>query len=129
MVASRMDERKDFYRRHCFRPGYPGSDHHYRYFRRLFIAGLLGFSGSNGFHIHPFFDRLKSSPLFLKATRGILTSFVGLLLYVLIKFIIAVPWDIPWVLLGVVALIALLKKIDLLYIVIIGAIISIWLFS
>lgn len=79
--------------------------------------------------ITPFFDRLKSSPLFLKATRGILASFVGLLLYVLIKFVIAVPWDIPRVLLGVVALIALLKRIDLLYIVIIGAIISIWLFS
>ena len=79
--------------------------------------------------INPVFDRLKSSPLFLKATKGILASFVGLLLYVLIKFGLAVPWDILRVLLGVVALIALIKKIDLLYIVIIGGIISIWLFS
>ncbi len=79
--------------------------------------------------INPVFDRLKSSPLFLKATKGILASFVGLLLYVLIKFAVAVPWDIIRILLGVVALIALIKKIDLLYIVIIGGILSIWLFS
>ena len=54
---------------------------------------------------------------------------MGLLVYVLIKFGLAVPWDILRILLGVVALIALIKKIDLLYIVIIGGIISIWLFS
>jgi chromate transporter len=75
------------------------------------------------------FDRLKASPLFLKATKGILASFVGLLLYVLLKFGLAVPWDIFRVLLGVAALIALIKRIDLLYIIAIGAIISIWLFS
>jgi chromate transporter len=79
--------------------------------------------------INPVFDHLKSSPLFLKATKGILASFVGLLLYVLIKFALAVPWDIIRILLGVVALIALIKRIDLLYIIVIGAIISIWLFS
>jgi chromate transporter len=79
--------------------------------------------------VTPFFDRLKSSPIFLKATKGILASFVGLLLYVLIKFALAVPWDILRIILGVVTLTALIKKIDLLYIVIIGGIISIWLFS
>ena len=79
--------------------------------------------------INPVFDRLKSSSLFLRATKGILASFVGLLLYVLIKFAMAVPWDIPRVLLGGAALIALIIKIDLLYIVIIGGILSIWMFS
>jgi hypothetical protein len=54
---------------------------------------------------------------------------VGLLIYVLIKFGLAVPWDITRVLLGVVALAALIKKIDLLYVVIIGGALSIWLFS
>ena len=77
----------------------------------------------------PFFDRLKSSPLFLKATQGILASFVGLLFFVSVKFGLAVPWDVLRVLLGVVVLIALIKKIDLLYIVSLGGIISIWLFS
>jgi chromate transporter len=79
--------------------------------------------------INPVFDRLKSSPLFLRATKGILASFVGLLVYVLIKFGLAVPWDVLRVLLVMAALIALIKKIDLLYIVTIGGIVSIWLFS
>lgn len=79
--------------------------------------------------INPVFDRLKSSPLFLKATQGILASFVGLLFYVLIKFALAVPWDILRILFCLAALIALIKKIDLLYIVLTGGIISIWLFS
>jgi chromate transporter len=78
--------------------------------------------------INPLFDRLKSSPLFLKATKGILASFVGLLLYVLIKFALAVPWDILHLLMGVAALIALIKKIDLLVVVGVGAIISLWIF-
>jgi chromate transporter len=78
--------------------------------------------------INPVFDRLKSSPLFLKATKGILASFVGLLVYVLIKFGLAVPWDVLRVLLGAVAIVALFKKIDLLYIVIAGGIVSLVLF-
>jgi chromate transporter len=78
--------------------------------------------------INPVFDHLKASPLFLKATRGILASFVGLLLYVLVNFSLAVPWDMARILLGVVALMALIKKIDLLYVVITSGLISIWLF-
>lgn len=79
--------------------------------------------------INPVFDRLKSSPLFVKATKGILASFVGLLLYVFIKFAVAVPWDIMRIFLGVTALIALIKKIDLLFVVIVGGILSILVFS
>jgi chromate transporter len=79
--------------------------------------------------IHPIFDRFKTSPLFVKATKGIMASFVGLLLYVFIKFALAVPWDIFRVLLGGAALIALIKKIDLLVIVAIGGILSVGLFS
>ncbi len=79
--------------------------------------------------INPVFDRLKSSPLFLKATQGILASFVGLLIYVLVKFGLAVPWDILRILLGLVALMALIKKIDLLYVVVAGGIVSLALFS
>jgi chromate transporter len=79
--------------------------------------------------INPVFDRLKALPLFLKATQGILASFVGLLLYVLIKFALAVPWDLPRIVLGIATLAALFKKVDILYVVLIGSIISIWLFS
>jgi chromate transporter len=78
--------------------------------------------------VTPLFDRLKSWPPFLKATIGIPASFVGLLSYVLIKFALAVPWDIIRILMGITALIALMRKVDLLYIVVIGGIVSIWLF-
>jgi chromate transporter len=79
--------------------------------------------------IVPYFDRLKRSPYFLKATKGILATFVGLLLYAMIKFALAVPWDILRILIGVIALATLLKKVDLLYIVGITGSVSIWLFS
>jgi chromate transporter len=72
----------------------------------------------------PFFDRLRRSRLFSQAVKGILCSFVGLLLFVTIKFALAVPWDPVRILLGVASLIAVLKKIDILYIVPIGAAIS-----
>jgi chromate transporter len=75
--------------------------------------------------IAPFFDRLKNSVYFMRAIEGIFASFVGLLLYVCIKFTMTVPWDITRILLGLLALVALLRKVDTLYIVPIGAIISV----
>lgn len=76
----------------------------------------------------PFFNRLKASPVFSKATRGILASFVGLLLFVTVKFAFAVPWDLFRVILVLATLAALLKKVDLLYIVLIGAALSLLVF-
>lgn len=76
--------------------------------------------------VAPFFDRLKNSIYFKKAIEGIFASFVGLLLYVCIKFTIAVPWDIVRILLCLAALTALLRKVNILYIVPIGAAISIF---
>jgi chromate transporter len=76
--------------------------------------------------ITPFFDRLKNSAYFMKAIDGIFASFVGLLLYVCIKFTMAVPWDIVRILMGLAALAALLRKVDILYIVVIGAVISLF---
>ena len=78
--------------------------------------------------VTPVFDRLKASVLFLKSTKGILASFVGLLLFVTIKFALAVPWDVTKVLLGVVVLAALIKKVNILYVVLTGAVISLVLF-
>jgi chromate transporter len=72
---------------------------------------------------------LKSSPFFLRATEGVLASFVGLLFYAAIKFAWVIPWNSPRVLLGIAALIALFKKVDILYIVLVGSIISLWIFS
>ena len=76
--------------------------------------------------IAPFFDRLKNSVYFMRAIDGIFASFVGLLLYVCIKFTMTVPWDVIRILLGFVALVALLRKVDTLYIVPIGAVISVF---
>jgi len=76
--------------------------------------------------VAPFFDRLKKSIYFTKAIDGIFASFVGLLLYVCIKFTIVVPWDIIRILLCLAALTALLRKVNILYIVPIGAAISVF---
>jgi chromate transporter len=77
--------------------------------------------------ITPFFDKLKTSKYFVGATKGILATFVGLLFYTTIKFAFAVPWDIVRVLLALGALTALIRKIDILYVVLIGAVISIFI--
>ncbi|MBA4396782.1 MAG: transporter [Syntrophus sp. (in: bacteria)] len=76
--------------------------------------------------IAPFFDRLKNYVYFMKAVDGILASFVGLLVFVCIKFTMNVPWDMIRILLGFAALTALLRKVDILYIVTLGAVISVF---
>jgi chromate transporter len=76
--------------------------------------------------VAPFFDRLKNSIYFMKAIDGIFASFVGLLIYVCIKFTIVVPWDIVRILLCLAALTALFRKVNILYIVPIGAVISVF---
>lgn len=57
-----------------------------------------------------FFEKLNRSASFRKAVKGIFASFVGLLLYVTVKFAFAVPWDVVRVLIVCAALAALLKK-------------------
>jgi len=52
---------------------------------------------------------------------------VGLLLFITIKFAYAVPWDVIRVLLGLITLVALFKKIDILYVVLAGVAISIFI--
>jgi chromate transporter len=76
----------------------------------------------------PFFDRLKDSTYFLRAIDGIFASFVGLLVYVCIKFAIAVPWDFMRIALGLASFIALLRKLDIIYVVFGGAVISMIIF-
>jgi chromate transporter len=69
----------------------------------------------------PFLDKLNQSKIFTHASRGILASFVGLLLFVTIRFAVATPWDLIRIIIALASLAALFKKIDILYIVIIGA--------
>ncbi len=76
----------------------------------------------------PFFDRMKGSKYFSGATRGVLASFVGLLFYITIRFSAAVPWNAVKVLFGLAVIAALAKKVNLLYIVLAGAVLSVLLF-
>ena len=78
--------------------------------------------------VTPYFDRLKTSKHFVGATKGILATFVGLLLFATVKFASAVPWDAVRLLLVLGTLSALLRKIDILYVVIAGAVISVIIF-
>ena len=75
--------------------------------------------------VTPFFDRLKSAKHFSGATRGILASFVGLLFYMTIRFAVAVPWDVVKVLFGIAVIVALARKVNILYVVLIGSALSI----
>jgi chromate transporter len=74
--------------------------------------------------IVPYFDRLRGSPYFKKIMTGILCSFVGLLLTVTIRFAFNIPWDFPRIFLSSAALIALLLKVDILWVVLTGTVIS-----
>ena len=78
--------------------------------------------------VTPFFERMKGSRYFSGATRGILASFVGLLFYMTVRFAAAVPWDVVRVLFGIAVLVALARKVNLLYVVLAGAAFSVFLF-
>ena len=78
--------------------------------------------------ITPLMDRLRTSVYFLRATKGILASFVGLLFFVTVKFSLAVPWDIVRIVLVCAAFVALIRKVDILYVVLITAVISVFVF-
>ena len=78
--------------------------------------------------IVPYFDQLRISPSFNKAIGGVLCSFVGLLLTVTMRFALNVHWDISHILLVSGALVALLLKVDILWVVVMGTIISVIMF-
>lgn len=75
--------------------------------------------------ISPYYDKLRGSPYFNKAIGGILSSFVGLFLSVTILFALKIPWDIPRILLASAAFVALLFKVEIYWVIIIGIVISI----
>jgi chromate transporter len=78
--------------------------------------------------VTPFFDRLKNAKHFSGATRGILASFVGLLCYMTIRFGLAVPWNAVKVVFGIAVVIALARKVNILYVVLIGSALSMVIF-
>jgi chromate transporter len=76
----------------------------------------------------PYFDRLCSSAAFNKVIGGVLSSFVGFLFTVTIQFALNVHWDLSHILLASGAFIALLLKVDILWVVLVGTIISVIIF-
>ncbi|MBU4318538.1 MAG: chromate efflux transporter [Proteobacteria bacterium] len=78
--------------------------------------------------ISPYFDRIRNSPTFTKFIGGVLCSFVGLLLTVTIRFALNVHWDFFHLLLGSSSFVALLLKVDILWVVVAGTIISVIMF-
>jgi chromate transporter len=69
----------------------------------------------------PYFDLLQRSVVFRRALRGILASFVGLLLAVTAHFAIAASWNRRSILLTLAAFVALWFKVDVLWVVLVGA--------
>jgi chromate transporter len=76
----------------------------------------------------PLFDRFRASPFFAGAARGAFATFLGLLLYTTIHFGLLVPWDYVRAAIAVLAFIALLRRVDTFYIVVAGAVLSLFLF-
>jgi chromate transporter len=77
----------------------------------------------------PYYDRMRGIKAVRIMEQGILAAFVGMLGLVLYNFGRTTFVDIPSILFAVGAFIALLKKIDLPYILLTGAILSILLFG
>jgi chromate transporter len=78
--------------------------------------------------IAPYFDRIRNSPRISRALRGIVCSFVGLLVSVLILLSLPIPWDAVRVILSVGAFIALVRKVNVIWVVLAAAGIGLLLF-
>ena len=79
--------------------------------------------------ISPYLDRLRTSHYFNKVIGGVLCSFVGLLLNVTIRFALNVHWDLSHLLLASGAFVGLLLKVDILWVIVIGTIASVIIFT
>ena len=75
----------------------------------------------------PYLDRLRKSLLFRRALRGVLASFVGLLLAVAVQFALAASWNFRSILLALAGFVALRFRIDVLWVVLVAAGVSILL--
>jgi chromate transporter len=75
--------------------------------------------------IIPFFDKLRTYPQFNKVINGLLCSFVGLLVIVTYRFTIGIHWNLVNILLVLAAFILLVRKVDVIWIVLGGVLVSI----
>ena len=75
--------------------------------------------------IIPFFDKLQTYPQFNKVINGVLCSFVGLLLVVTYRFTIGIHWNLFNILFALAAFILLVRKVDVIWIVLGGVLVSV----
>lgn len=69
-------------------------------------------------------SKIKNSRIFIRGKRGLLASFTGLLLFVTVKFTGNIDWSLIKILMVIVSFIALLKKVNIFYVVIAGVLLS-----
>ena len=74
--------------------------------------------------VEPWWERLRSSSRYRGATQALVLSFVGLLASVTVQFAHMTAWNVPSVIIAALALAALLNKIDVLRVVLAGAVVS-----
>ncbi len=89
----------------------------------IFLPSFLMIAG-----VTPFFEKLRAQKLFNEVITGVLSSFVGLLFTVTIQFALNLNLGIVQISLVIAALIALILKTDILYVVLIGMAISVVIF-
>jgi len=75
--------------------------------------------------IAPAMGRVNRSVHFSRVLSAILCSFVGLLLSVTLRFASGIAWDIPRALLAIAGFIALLLKSEIIWLVVVGVVVSI----
>jgi chromate transporter len=98
------------------------------------VAGIVGAAAGTVFIFlpslfvivlaDPWFRRVRSSALFQGASRALVLSFVGLLLSVAIQFARLTAWNIPSAIIAGLALLALLRTVDVVWVVLGGALVS-----
>lgn len=71
------------------------------------------------------FDKLRTFPQFNMVINGILCSFVGLLSVVTYRFTVGIIWNPLNILLTLAAFILLIRKVDIIWIILVGVGISI----
>ena len=74
--------------------------------------------------VAPYFDRLQRLARFRGATGGALVSFVGLLVALTVRFTLAASWTVETAIVAVAALVALRARVDVLWIVLGAALLS-----
>jgi chromate transporter len=74
-------------------------------------------------------EKIRNSQIFLRAKKGLLASFSGLLLFATFKFATSVEWDFLKLTIALTSFLALYKRINILYVVLVGALISAIIFK